>query len=79
MQRKWLNAYHQRCVEETGQYILNLEGDHQQAYDWLVARTGPVPDDPNWEDVDHHVDGATAASANQILAICVAMATLLFK
>jgi len=41
VQIAWLNAYHRRCEDEVGQYL--LDRNKQQAYDWLVARTTPVP------------------------------------
>ena len=42
----WLNAYNKRCLDETGAYL--LARGKQQAYDWLKARTDPIPEDPNW-------------------------------
>ncbi|ELT95421.1 hypothetical protein CAPTEDRAFT_130300, partial [Capitella teleta] len=44
--RHWLNDYHAKCIERTG--ALLLDGGHQEAYDWLVARSQPIEDEPNW-------------------------------
>jgi len=39
-QIKWLDAYHQRCQKETGDYLRNVRQD-EQAYKWLTDRTIP--------------------------------------
>ncbi len=44
-QRKWLNAYHQQVLSEVGEKVLKKNGK-TAAYEWVVARTHPIPDDP---------------------------------
>jgi Xaa-Pro aminopeptidase len=39
-QRRWLNDYHQRCIDETGAYLLDY--GHQEAYDWLLEKSQPI-------------------------------------
>ncbi len=46
LQRQWLNAYHRRCLEETGDL---LRESYPEAYQWLERRTLPIPDHPEWQ------------------------------
>ncbi|ELU16161.1 hypothetical protein CAPTEDRAFT_182452 [Capitella teleta] len=45
-QRKWLNAYNRRCLEEVGEAILKNKRHNDEAYDWLRRRTMPIPQHP---------------------------------
>ena len=47
LQRVWLNRYHARCKQEIGEAILKTRGS-TKAYEWLVARTAPIAEDPNY-------------------------------
>jgi hypothetical protein len=43
IQKSWLQDYNKRCLDEVGQYVLNVRRN-QEAYDWIVARTGSFTD-----------------------------------
>ena len=45
-QRKWLNAYHDRCLKEVGEAMLRDQRQNTEAYEWVKERTYPIPEEP---------------------------------
>jgi len=76
-QRRWLNAYHSRCLRETGEYLKNVR-NNQHAYNWLLARVSPIPDTPYWTKLARLTSGSDVIVVSwTCLAAITALATQL--
>ncbi|KAK2185540.1 hypothetical protein NP493_231g03020 [Ridgeia piscesae] len=75
--RRWLNAYHSRCLRETGEYLKNVR-NNQHAYNWLLARVSPIPDTPYWTKLARLTSGSDVIVVSwTCLAAITALATQL--
>ncbi|KAK2156180.1 hypothetical protein LSH36_220g08040 [Paralvinella palmiformis] len=70
--RVWLNNYNRLCNETTGQYLLNQ--GKADAYNWLIARTGIIPEQPNWSETSQVI--TNGADVGQLL--CMPFGLLMF-
>ena len=50
MQRSWLNAYNQRCLQEVGEAILRDQRKNNAAYEWVRQRTFPIDENPKFSE-----------------------------
>ena len=73
LQRRWLNAYHKKVQEEVAEKVLKPAGK-TLAYDWVTARTKPIPDTPTYTSHAHK-----GSSTPTILCLAMLLVTALMR